>query len=104
MPRPGYSRPEFVRASHWELTRVRSTPEWREKIPVSKMCEEKTPSTEVYRDATERFSHSVNELREKVGKSPKEEYERLRRASEEWRVHSEQARLALEQHVVAHKC
>jgi hypothetical protein len=68
------------------------------------MCEEKTRLTEVYGDATEKFSHLVNELQQKVGKSLKEEYERLRRASEEWRVHSEQARLALEQHVAAHKC
>jgi hypothetical protein len=73
------------------------------KMQVSE-CEEKTRLAEVYRDATEKFSHSVNELREKVGKSSKAEYERLRRASEEWRVHSEQARLALEQHVAAHKC
>jgi len=68
------------------------------------MCEEKTRLTEVYGDATGKFSHSVNELQEKVGKSSIEEYERFRRASEEWRVHSEQARLALEQHVAAHKC
>lgn len=61
---------------------------------MSKTCEEKTRLADVYRDATERFSHSVNELREKIGKSSKEEYERLRRTSKEWRVHSEQARLA----------
>jgi hypothetical protein len=52
----------------------------------------------------EKFSQAVNELQEKMGISSKTEYERLRRASEEWRVHSEQARLALEQHVAAHNC
>ena len=46
----------------------------------------------------------VKELQEKVEKSSKEEYQRLQRASEEWRVHSEQARLALEQHLASHKC
>jgi hypothetical protein len=39
-----------------------------------------------------------------MGVSPKEEYERLQRVSEEWRVHSVQARLALEQHIAAHGC
>jgi len=39
-----------------------------------------------------------------MGVSPKDEYERLQRVSEEWRVRSEQARLALEQHIAAHRC
>jgi hypothetical protein len=67
-------------------------------------CEEKSRLTEEYQATTERFSKSVNELQKKMGTSPKEEYERLHRASEEWRVHSEQARLALEQHIAAHGC
>jgi hypothetical protein len=68
------------------------------------VCDEKRRLTVEYQDATEKFSQSVTELQEKMGKSSKEVYQRLQRASEEWRVHSEQARLALEQHVAAHKC
>jgi hypothetical protein len=67
-------------------------------------CEEKSRLTAEYQMATESFSMSVNALREKMGTSSIEEYERLQRASEEWRVHSEQARLALEQHIAAHRC
>jgi hypothetical protein len=68
------------------------------------ICEEKVRLTGEYNAATETFSHAVAVLLEKIGTSPKEEYERLQRASEEWRVHSEQARLALEQHIAAHRC
>jgi hypothetical protein len=67
-------------------------------------CKEKSRLTQEYKTATETFSQSVAELHEKMGVSPKEEYERIQRASEEWRVHSEQARLALEQHIAAHGC
>lgn len=67
-------------------------------------CEEKTQLTSKYQEATEKFSSSVNELNQRMSRSSKEEYERLRRMSEEWRVRSEQARIALEQHVAAHKC
>jgi hypothetical protein len=66
------------------------------------ICEGKRRLTAEYQEATEKFYRSVTELQEKMGKSSKEEY--LQRASEEWRVHSEQARLALEQHLDAHKC
>jgi hypothetical protein len=57
------------------------------------VCEEKTRLTAEYQGATEFFSKSVKELQEKTGTSSMEEYERLKRASEEWRVRSEQARL-----------
>jgi hypothetical protein len=67
-------------------------------------CPEKTRLSEVYEQATKKFSVSVTELHSKMGSVPKEEYERLQRASEENRVHSEEARLALEQHIAAHKC
>ncbi len=67
-------------------------------------CEEKTRLTTAYQDATEKFSTSVTELEQSIGRVSKEEYERLQRASDEWRVHSEERRLALEQHIAAHKC
>jgi hypothetical protein len=44
--------------------------------------------------------HAVRDL----GTSAKEDYERLDRAATEARVKSEQARLALEQHIAAHRC
>jgi hypothetical protein len=68
------------------------------------VCDEKRRLTREYNAATETFSQSVAEFLEKMGVSPKEEYDRLQRVSEEWRVRSEQARLALEQHFAAHRC
>jgi hypothetical protein len=68
------------------------------------MCKEKERLTLEYQMATETFSQSVTDLRQKMGTSSQEEYERLKRITEEWRVHSEKARLSLEQHIVAHNC
>ena len=67
-------------------------------------CEEKGRLLRLYDDATLAFSNAVQELRRKIGTSPKDEYERLERISSEARVKSEQARLALEQHVARHRC
>jgi hypothetical protein len=67
-------------------------------------CEEKNRLAMEYDATTAKFSEAVNELRRKLGTSAREEYERLDRASNEARVKSEQARLALEQHIAAHRC
>jgi hypothetical protein len=67
-------------------------------------CEEKTRLAMEYKAATFSFSEAVKELHRKIGTSPKEEYERLERISNEARVKSEQTRLALEQHIAAHRC
>ena len=67
-------------------------------------CEEKTRLAMEYDAATSKFSEAVGELRRKMGTSLKDEYDRLERASNEARVRSEQARLALEQHTAAHRC
>lgn len=67
-------------------------------------CEEKNRLAMEYDAATSKFSEAVRELRRKIGTSPKDEYDRLERASHEARVRSEQARLALEQHIAAHRC
>jgi|CZKL01.1.fsa_nt_gi hypothetical protein len=56
-----------------------------------------------YDTATSKFSEAVRELHRRMGTS-KEEYNRLERASNEARVKSEQARLAFEQHIAAHRC
>ena len=69
-----------------------------------KTCEEKASLASDYEAATARFSTAVRELNQKIGVSPKEEYERLDRAANEARVKSEQARLALEQHIAVHRC
>jgi hypothetical protein len=67
-------------------------------------CEEKNRLATEYDTATSKFSEAVSELHRRMGTSPKDEYDRLERASNEARVRSEQARLALEQHVAAHCC
>jgi hypothetical protein len=58
-------------------------------------CDEKRRLLRQYDDATLAFSNAVQELRRKIGTSPKDEYERLERISSEARVKSVQARLAL---------
>ena len=67
-------------------------------------CQEKDRLAKEYDAATSKFSEVVTDLRRKIGTSPKEEYERLERASNEARLKSEQTRLALEQHIAAHRC
>ena len=67
-------------------------------------CEEKARLLREYDDATLAFSNAVQELRRKIGTTPKAEYERFDRISSEARVRSEQTRLALEQHIGAHRC
>jgi hypothetical protein len=67
-------------------------------------CDEKGRLLRQYDDATLAFSNAVQELRRKIGTSPKGEYERLERISNEARGKSDQARLALEQHIAVHRC
>jgi hypothetical protein len=67
-------------------------------------CDEKRRLGAEYETATNNFAASVAELQQKIGTSSQEEYSRLQRASNEARVKSEQARLALEQHLAAHGC
>jgi hypothetical protein len=67
-------------------------------------CEIKIRLTSDYEAATTLFSEAVTALRRRIGTSTKEEYDRLTRAANDARVKSEQARLALEQHVADHRC
>jgi hypothetical protein len=67
-------------------------------------CEEKERLAREYEAAMFNFSIGVTELRGKAGTSSKGEYERLNRAANEARLKSEQARLALEEHIAAHRC
>ena len=65
-------------------------------------CEEKAQLAQEYDVATTGFAEAVGLYHRKIGTSTQSEYERLKRASDEARVKSEQARLALEQHLAAH--
>ncbi len=67
-------------------------------------CEEKGRLAAEFERSTTKFSEVVSQLRKKMGISAQEAYEKLDRASNEARVKSEQARLALEQHIIAHRC
>jgi ATP-dependent helicase YprA (DUF1998 family) len=67
-------------------------------------CDEKARLAQQYEFATAQFSEAVKELSQKMGTSSKEEYARLDRATNESRAKSEQARLALEQHIRVHRC
>jgi len=67
-------------------------------------CEEKQRLGSEYEAATKKFSKAVSDLQQKMGVSSKAEYDRLARAADEARVKSEQARLALEQHIGDHRC
>jgi hypothetical protein len=68
------------------------------------LCPEKARLAKEYEAATAMFSAAVGELALRIGTSPHAEYQRLQRVSDEARLKSEQARLALEQHTVAHGC
>jgi hypothetical protein len=67
-------------------------------------CKEKERLVIEYEATVGQFAEAVAELKDKIGTLPKEEYQRLDRAADEHRMKSEQARLALEQHVAAHGC
>jgi hypothetical protein len=67
-------------------------------------CEIKIRFISDYEAATALFSEAVTELRRRMGTSTKDEYDRLAWAANDARVKSEQARLALEQHVAEHRC
>ena len=68
------------------------------------LCEEKRRLVSEYQETTGKFSQAVTELLGKLGKSSRDDYQRLKTVSQERRARSEQARLALEQHVAAHQC
>ena len=69
----------------------------------SMSCEEKTRLTARYEAATTRFCEAVTELNQKMGTSAKKNMTTSRVANE-LRLNSEQARLALEQHLAVHLC
>ena len=75
-----------------------------ESIVAKPRCEEKVCLAREYAAATSRFSEAVSQLHRNMGITPMTEYQRLARASDQARMDSEQARLALEQHLATHGC
>jgi len=67
-------------------------------------CEERKRLAHDYHAATATFAEAVRQIQLEIGTSTRVEYDRLQRISDEARVKSEQARLALEQHMAAHDC
>ncbi len=57
-----------------------------------------------YEAATAVFCEAVTEVKRNIGTSTKEKYDRIGRIANDARVKSEQARLALEQHIAEHRC
>jgi len=100
------SETELKTASPNDITAVAMTLE-PDRIVASledEQCIEKRRLVETYQQATASFSRQLTILNERLGTSPRDEYDSLRRAVDTERVRSEQARLALEQHVADHGC
>lgn len=68
------------------------------------ICDEKEKLLAAYQSATQAFADSVAQLHAKIGTSLLSEYQALQGVSEEARLASERARLALEQHIASHRC
>ena len=67
------------------------------------VCEEKIRLLKAYDQAATLFSDRVNKLSD-VGETSNAEYETLLMAVERSRLTAEGARLALDQHVMTHRC
>ncbi len=67
-------------------------------------CAEKSRLLEAYRKGTEMLLSSLDELSTRMGTVDKDEYERLRRITDENRMKAEQARLDMERHIADHRC
>jgi len=68
------------------------------------MCEEKRRLLVTYEATTQAYFRAMNDLRGKMGTSPKAEYDQLFKATEEAHARSETARAALLEHIREHKC
>lgn len=68
------------------------------------MCDVKISLLGDYRAKAAAYAETVEQLHRLIGISPKEEYRRLRHASEVARNRADQARLLLEKHVAEHLC
>jgi len=71
---------------------------------VESACPEKANLLNEYDTAAAEFSRTVTVLNRRMGIMSREDYVRILRFSEQARIRSEQARLALERHVNEHGC
>jgi hypothetical protein len=92
------------RRSAWDISCIDTPMVGRWPRGLRMNCEEKNRLVMEYEDALAKLSTTVTKLRENIGVSTKEAYALLDRAANEDRTKSEQARLALAQHVAAHRC
>ena len=67
-------------------------------------CTEKERLMRNYQKAAVAYSEAVTLLQQKMGISPREEYDRMNRVADGARLNSEGARLAFEQHRADHGC
>jgi ElaB/YqjD/DUF883 family membrane-anchored ribosome-binding protein len=67
-------------------------------------CEEKHRLTGEHHAAIESYGDAVSKLLNGIGTTAKDDYERLRKRADEFRLYSERMRLALEQHIAEHGC
>ena len=68
------------------------------------LCTAKTALLLTYSDAAKRYCEAVTELDDRLGTISKDEADRLYRVAEDHRASSENARLAMEEHVREHGC
>ena len=68
------------------------------------MCEVRISLLGDYTVKATACDEAIEQLHQRIGISPHEEYQRLRRAFEVARKQADQARLRLEQHVAEHLC
>ena len=67
-------------------------------------CTQKTALLLAYSDAATAYSEAVAELHDRSGTIPIHEYDGLARVAKERRAASENARLAMDAHVLQHGC
>lgn len=68
------------------------------------MCAEKQRLAREFQEMTQSFADAVLDLQQNLGTLSKAAYEQRRRVTDEHRMKSEHARIALEQHVATHGC
>ena len=69
-----------------------------------KPCPEKLRLMEEYQAATAEFSRTLKVLNQKIGVLSGQEYEKIRKFTEQARKRSEAARQALDRHIREHGC
>jgi hypothetical protein len=90
-------------AGHFAATRF----EYGQQIAASMPhvgCIQKEHLVDEYRRSAQTLLESLTVLHTRMGTVDRDEYERLRRISEQSRMSAERVRLELEQHIADHRC